>query len=173
MSELNNMMSWGTTLAVAVPFLIVAVVLFSIAGRGRGAADAAKRWTTGTATIVSATIESRHSHDTGTSYYPYVVYEYDAQGQRYRNDRLNFGSAVGKGVAGWVQNDIAKYQPGSQHPVYYDPADPRQAVLERKAPASSLLTLIGVVIVVMLLCSTAFTLGMNQWVNGLMGSFAP
>lgn len=100
MSELTSWMSWGTTAAVAIPFIAVALVLLAIAGRGRGAATAAKHWATGTATIISATIQARAGSEGGTSYYPYVVYEYDANGQRYRNDSLHFGSGVGKGFAG-------------------------------------------------------------------------
>jgi hypothetical protein len=173
MSELTNLMSWGTTTLVSIPFLIVALVLFAIAGRGRGAANAAKSWATGSATIVSATIQARRGSEDGTSYYPYVVYEYEVNGQRYRNDKLHFGTEVGKGFSGWVQNDIAKYQPGSQHPFYYNPADPRQAVLERKAPSSNILMWVALFIVVMLLVSVGFTFGLNQFLSGMFSSFMP
>lgn len=71
-----------------------------------------------------------------------------------------------------MQNDIAKYQPGSQHPVYFNPADPRQAVLERKAPGSNLLMGIAIVIVIMLIGSVAFTFGLNQFLSGMF-SFMP
>lgn len=172
MSTLSNLMTWGTTTIVSIPFLIIAIVLLVSAMRGRGAANAAKNWSTLTATIVSATLQSRRRNRGGVSYYPYVVYEYDVNGQRYRNDSLHFGNEVGTGFAGWAQNAIAKYQPGSQHPVYVNPTDPRQAVLERKAPGSNILMWVAIVIVIMLIGSVAFTFGLNQFLSGMF-SFAP
>ncbi len=167
MSSLSTLMTWGPGTIVTIAFLTVAIVLLASAMRGRGAANAAKHWNAGSATIVSATLQSRRRNRGGVSYYPYVVYEYDVNGQRYRNDTLHFGNTVGTGVAGWAQNAIAKYQPGTQHPVYINPGDPRQAVLERNAPASNLLIWVAIVILVMLFISRAFTFGLDQYLAGI------
>ncbi len=61
-----------------------------------------------------------------------VVYEFEVDGQSIRSDRISLGLAS----ADNVDETMRKYPKGSHAPVYYDPANPQDCVLERNPPAS-------------------------------------
>jgi hypothetical protein len=53
---------------------------------------------------------------------------------------------------------LAKYRVGSSHPVYYNPADPRESVLERDFPANLFMASWGFVAVL-----TILIVGATYW----------
>ena len=60
-----------------------------------------------------------------------IVYEYSVGGQKLSNDRVSIGEDRGNFQ---VAETIAKYPAGAMVMVYYNPAHPREAVLERDLP---------------------------------------
>lgn len=58
-----------------------------------------------------------------------VSYSYQAAGGSYSSERIRFADASGS-ARSTQQAVVDKYPPGAQVDVYYDPADPVQAVLE-------------------------------------------
>ena len=67
-----------------------------------------------------------------TSYEPRVGYEYSVAGQAYTGNRIWFGwpLAAGSEAEGWAV--VHSYQVGAPVEVFYDPASPADAVLERR-----------------------------------------
>lgn len=88
-------------------------------------------------TIISSKIELQHDED-GAAYRPAISYEYDVAGRRFTCDRYRYGA--------WMQNSRARaaeivdrHPPGSRVVVYYNPADPTDAVLRPGLVAADLL----------------------------------
>ena len=101
---------------------------------------AVSQWPSTMGTITSSFLERRHSSDDGGSTdYPVVQYSYQVSGQAYQSTKLAPGPAVGGSGAGKV---VGRYPAGAQVMVFYNPQNPSDAVLERKAPAQWLMWLI-------------------------------
>ena len=99
------------------------------------------QWPATMGNVIASTIERRSSGD-GYTDYPVVQYSYQVGGQAYQSYKLAPGPEVGGTGARKV---IGKYPAGAQVMVFYDPQNPAEAVLERKAPAQWLLWLILVI----------------------------
>ena len=96
------------------------------------------QWPATMGNVITSTIERRSSGD-GYTDYPVVQYSYQVGGQAYQSYKLAPGPEVGGTGARKV---IGKYPAGAQVMVFYDPQNPAEAVLERKAPAQWLMWLI-------------------------------
>jgi hypothetical protein len=83
-----------------------------------------------------------------------IVYEYTVSGERLRNNRVDIGENRGNFE---VAETIARYPVGAVVTVYYNPRDPRDAVLERELPRGTGGCLArGIVIVLVLVFGGAF-----------------
>jgi hypothetical protein len=89
------------------------------------------QWPSVMGVVQMSTVERRSSED-GYTDYPVVQYSYQVNGQPYQNSKLAPGPEVGGSGARKV---VAKYPAGAQVMVFYNPQNPSDAVLERKAPA--------------------------------------
>ena len=109
--------------------LIFLLIIFSM----RRKAAAASTWPSTSGTVMVSTLQSRRSSNNhGRVNYPFVLYTYKVMGNVYQGNRIAPGMEVGgSGAAGMV----ARYPVGAAVPVYYNPDDPSEAVLEQKAPA--------------------------------------
>lgn len=166
--------SMGTiiTLAVAVPFLLVALFLGGIALRGRRKTRASQNWPSSMGRVLAAYVDARRSTSSGgtsTAYYPVVLYEYNVDGKPYQGQRISFGLEVGSGWRGQAEKKIASYPPGSMVEVFFNPQNPAEAVLEKTAPANRWLTVAVVFILGALACTALFTLGLNGFIGNLFG----
>jgi hypothetical protein len=155
--------SMALIMSVSVlPFVLIGLGLLVWALRGRSKAKGAQNWPFVAGTVVHSGVDVRRSSNgrgsTTTSYYPVVAYEYEVQGHRYRSDKLNFGQ-VGYGSARTAEAKAAPYLPGNRVNVYYDPADPGVAVLERTSPQSSVLIWVVLLILVIVIFTAAVTFG--------------
>ncbi|MEO8612380.1 MAG: DUF3592 domain-containing protein [Chloroflexota bacterium] len=171
MNFMNNIGSMITG-AVAIPFVIVALVFVYLAIRASRRASASRSWPATTGKILAAGIEPRQSHSSSggysTSYYPVVQYEYTVNGQRFLGNRITFGGDVGYGWTGMAQRQIDNYIPNSNVAVFYDPNEPANAVLERTAGTSGkIYWLVAIVIFVILGVTLVFTSGINSFVSGI------
>jgi hypothetical protein len=90
--------------------------------------DRARRsqsWPTTLGTVLEARVEERSGEK--KKYRPIIRYAYAVNGAAYESDRYSFGSTrQSKNAADGL---CAKYPPGSQVQVHYDPARPSEAVL--------------------------------------------
>jgi hypothetical protein len=95
----------------------------------------ASKWPQTSGQVVQSKIEAREKRNmdgsTTTGNYPLVVYEYEIDGKKYTCKKISVGEEAADFM---LQETIAKYPVGITVPVYYNPGNPRQAVLERDLP---------------------------------------
>lgn len=92
-------------------------------------------WEQTQGTMLSGNIETSSGYDSSTnSYQPYhepaVTYQYEVGGVQYTGTRVTQHS-FRYGSLGDVKKFLADHPVGSTVTVYYDPADPASAVLEK------------------------------------------
>ena len=118
-------------LAALVPVLISAVIVRGKLARIRRAAG----WSGTTGTVRISEIRPDRSGSTIRNplfdNLPHVVYEYRVGSRTYSGERISFGDDTGGANAAAT---LRRYPVGATVPVYYDPADPGEAILEREAP---------------------------------------
>jgi hypothetical protein len=119
-------------------------------------ADASLGWPSAPGQILEADV--RHSVSTDSegdrrdSYTPQVRYSYRANNTDYTGDKLAFGFVTGYGSDSKARAQLARYPVGGQVTVYYDPASPDKAVLERRAGGSTVGMVLGIIFLVLAVC---------------------
>ncbi|MEZ4668748.1 MAG: DUF3592 domain-containing protein [Anaerolineae bacterium] len=166
------MNSMGSTISILVglPFLLVAMVLFVMALRGRRKAAVTRQWPSTNGRVISSDIEMRYSsgsNHSGYSPYPVVVYEYEVAGKRFMNNKIGSGTQVGGSLI--AQPTVNRYPVGMKVPVYYNPENPIDSVLEPgKSTSSTILLWVSVLIIVILAVTFAFTFGLTNQISQLI-----
>lgn len=99
-----------------------------------------KRWPETTGKVVASRVQSRRNeqgdpgydfHDTEVTNEPFVQYEYAVGSQKYRCSRID----IGEKTSGFeLEAILDRYPVGAEVTVYYNPADPSKAMLERDLP---------------------------------------
>jgi hypothetical protein len=125
---------------VFVLFLLNAIFLGVIFFMRRKMA-AVSQWPSTMGNVVASRVEQRSSSD-GSTDYPVIQYSYQVGGQSYQGMKLAPGPEVGGTRARKV---VGRYPAGAQVMVFYNPQNPSDAVLERKAPAQWIMWLLLVV----------------------------
>jgi hypothetical protein len=132
---------------------------------------AASRWLETTGTVIVSCVESRKKRaddidsDTDVTNAPKVVYEYQVGNQLFRCCRITIGERTSEYE---LESILNRYSVGAQVVVYYDPANPEEAVLERDVPASTFWVGGGCVllsIAVPVAAILIYNFGLN-WFNG-------
>ena len=85
---------------------------------------------TGSTVVADGTFE-----DGSAAYYPQIQYRYVVAGQEYAGQRrslVNVG--VGRFLQAGPRKIVEQYPVGSEVVVFYDPANPREAILDRPEP---------------------------------------
>jgi hypothetical protein len=90
--------------------------------------------------------------DTSTSYSARVAYTYQVSGQAYSGHNIAFGFNPSYSNESKAQAAAARYPLGGQVPVYYDPSNPSDAVLERQASGSNVGMILGIIFIVIGVC---------------------
>ena len=118
-------------LVALVPIGIGLVVARSKLARVRRAAG----WHATTGRVIASAV---HTDRPGSSIRnplyenrPAVRYAFEVAGRRFEGERIGFGADGGRANTAAT---LARYPVGSPVTVFYDPADPTEAVLEREAP---------------------------------------
>jgi hypothetical protein len=147
MTSLSSTLSAGTGLLVfgltagILGFISLIFILMILHSRGK--VRASQSWLTTDGKILHSMAEYQHSSE-GGAYYPVVTYEYNANGQLYRSQQIRFGTRVGFGSQSIVQRVVNRYPIGSSQPVYYNPDNPSEAVLDRTTGGAN--TVLGCVV---------------------------
>lgn len=141
-------------------FFLVTLVLgagliyFSI--RSKKKADASQGWPGVTGKVLAATVrESINRDEDGNetvSFYPQVEYTYEVNGQDLRSKRLSFGGVVAQKSREKVQAILQQYPIDSTVLVYYNPANPSEAVIERTAGGAKWALVVGIIVLVIAAC---------------------
>ncbi|EJN13115.1 Protein of unknown function (DUF3592) [Bradyrhizobium sp. YR681] len=133
--------------AFALPIIVLVGGVFCVAEyvRTRRLASASLRWptTTGKVTrcdVIEEIIEEKTEHDnrptTSKLVHRYQVdlrYAYKVDKRDFTGTEINWGGTMISGLRDVAEKEAAKYRPGQNVRVYYNPNQPGQAVLE---PAS-------------------------------------
>lgn len=100
----------------------------------------ARRWPAIEGKVIVSDVQPRKNkpgdpgynfHDTEVANEPRVEYEFQVAGKTYRGRRITIGE---KTAAFELEGILARYPVGAPVTVYYDPANPETAVLERDLP---------------------------------------
>jgi len=126
---------------VFVLFILNAIFLAVIYFMRKKMAEVSQ-WPSTMGNVVMSTIERRSDSEGGHTDYPVVQYSFQVNGQAYQSTKRAPGPEVGGTGARGV---VAKYPAGAQVMVFYNPQNPSDAVLERKAPALWVMWLILVI----------------------------
>jgi hypothetical protein len=131
--------------------VILNLIFLGIIFSTRRKMAAVQGWPSTMGTVLMSTLEWRRGSKGGSVAYPAVQYSYQVGGQVFQGRKIAPGMEVGGTGAGKV---VERYPAGAQVMVFYDPNNPADAVLERKAPAQWILWLVLAIIDGML-CSMA------------------
>ena len=130
-----------TIVIIGFVLLILNAVFLGILFFMRRRMATVSQWPSTMGTVIASYLERRSSSD-GSTNYPVVQYSYQVGGRTYQSSKLAPGPEVGGTGAGKV---VTRYPAGAQVMVFYDPNNPAEAVLERKAPAQWLFILLLVI----------------------------
>ena len=126
-------------------------------------ARAMQRWPQVEGTIRRSEVEEYYDHsgdDHGqTLYRPAITYDFVVGDRHYRGERIEV-AVTGTSFRSHAESIIARYPSGKRVVVYYDPANPRECLLERaSAPGwAAAATILGIML----------TIGGMTWVVATM-----
>jgi hypothetical protein len=101
---------------------------------------------------VSRSVDTDSDGSTSTAYSAQVAYTYQVLGQAYNGSKIAFGFNPSYSNQSKAQATAARYPVGSAVAVYYDPANPSDAVLERQASGSNVALILGIIFIVVGVC---------------------
>lgn len=137
-------------------FFVIGIVIIVISIRARKKAEASQNWPSAQGQIIATEIKKDVSEDaegyTTTTYKPVITYSYNVMGQTYQSDKIAFGMTTSYGRMAKAQEVLDQYPLDSPVNVYYDPDNPAEAVLERKAGGKVLGLVIGILFLFLSLC---------------------
>lgn len=121
-----------TIVSITCVLILLNAIFLGIIFFTRRKMAAISGWPSTMGSIQNSFIDWRSDSDSGRTAYPVVQYSYQVGGQTYQSSKYAPGPAVGGTGADKV---VARYPAGTQVMVFYNPQNPSEAVLERKAPA--------------------------------------
>jgi hypothetical protein len=141
---------------IVMVFAGIGAFLIYYSFRSRKKADASQGWPSTNGLVT----EARVSHSTSTdadgeaqdSYSPQVRYHYSIAGQEYEGSKISFGMQQSFSSRSKAEQALTSFPQGSQVALYYNPANPSEAVLERKAGGSTLSLVLGIIFLLVGLC---------------------
>jgi hypothetical protein len=117
---------------------------------------------------------NRHTDSDDDTYYTYaprVVYTYQVNGQAFTSKNLTFGFQDSSRSQSKAQTAAARFAPGQAVTVFYNPANPAEAALERRTSGTSASLIIGIAFLAVGLCLCCpaiymFLVQTGIWLNG-------
>jgi len=126
---MNNNIDSETYKKSSIGFLLIGLLLLILFLKNVYLGYKSDFWLETTAEVIRSKLSV--SQDDGSDSYNIVVnYKYSVEGKVYENNRINFGYRNMRD-GGKAKNIIYKYRTGVIVPVYYNPKDPNQSVLEK------------------------------------------
>jgi hypothetical protein len=149
---------------IATPFIVICCVLAMLIVRANRTVQASKDWPMTEGRILSSGV-SKHTHSSRITYHtPLISYEYKVNGKLHKSRRIRVSAGMGYGSAKMAQAIVERYPEGSTQSVYYDPAKPEMAVLERDASEANRVMTWAILFLLFMLTITAIgLLGLSGW----------
>ena len=139
-SDLFNLLFGGVSIIVTVcvcgsfiiVFAIIGIVLYRRMQKSSAEEKAAQSWPTTNGTILSSSLQWRSGAHGTQSQEAVVIYQYQVSGQIYQGRTVRAGEQfLTVRVPGQAQAIVSRYPAGAQVTVYYNPANPSDAALEK------------------------------------------
>ena len=124
-------------------FGFVAAILIGIGAIIQSRAASSRKWPMVLGQVVASHVQASPGSEGGTVYEPAVTYAYDVGGRAYTSNRIAFGGFGSSSSVKSAQNHVNRYPAGSVVQVYYNPANPADATLERRAGQARFLFAFG------------------------------
>lgn len=145
----------------ALFFVALGVLLIVMNIRSKKKSEASQGWPAATGRVIESVVKKERGveDEDGVANYIYTVnvdYEYEVGGVIYHNKKISFGSRPSYNKQAQAQEHLLNYPLGASVNVYYDPANPQEAVLERVARSSKLGMIMGIIMLVVGLGTLAF-----------------
>ncbi len=150
-------------LFLILPMGFITLLLMARAWQEQKQVNAARRWAQTAGRILSSSVEeiavpvrvntSIRRYRMAVRYAPSVVYEYFVNDARYQSERLRLGSRLLSSEACDLEREIRRYPTSGAVTVWYDPANPAEAVLDRHTGVGTRVQWLASV--VMLVCTLA------------------
>lgn len=119
-----------TAIVIAIATVIIIVFFAYTGAMNKGARE---NWVSTQGVVVDSRVDSRNEPGADRPNIRYgarVTYQYDVGGTTYRSSRVGFGGGIWRADRRSAEAEAARYPPEAKVTVYYDPANPRNAVLE-------------------------------------------
>jgi hypothetical protein len=140
---------------LALLFITIGVVLIILHRRNKRKAEESMSWleTIGTVNESKVTQGSNilMSDDEGEStpvFLPEISYTYQVAGLEYTSKRLSFAGIKSYSKREKAEEAASHYPVGAQLPVYYDPKNPKEAVVDRSTKSSNMLLTLGIMFLI-------------------------
>lgn len=146
------MMSTETLLVVgSIVFtqFVISAILIGVILKAHFDARKAASWPSTRGIVLLSHLEARRSSKGHFVNYPVVMYQYHVDGSSFESQKVSPGMAWGGTGAVKV---VERYPMGSQVTVFYNPAQPSEALLERKPPTITIWLWVTLVIVNLFFC---------------------
>lgn len=140
---------FGILLELAL--IAIGVLLIRKNAKSKKKASEALAWPTVLGRITRSEVERSESTDedgTSYSYTPRIEYAYTVMGQNYTSKQVVFGGFSGMGSPKKPQLVASKYPLNDSVTVFYNPANPHEAVLEQAVGSGAKGALIGGIILI-------------------------
>jgi hypothetical protein len=105
--------------------------------------DASTSWPSVQGTVLNVYAKQYFEKNGPVRYYGRAQYGYTVDGHDYTSDQTNLSSGLKRSDETTALQDVIQYQRGTTVPVFYNPADPSEAILETGIPSNHLIVLVG------------------------------
>jgi len=137
-------------------FLLAGGLLLLFALRARRKSAASLDWPSTEGTVISSQVQTNTSTDeedrVSYSFSPRVEYAYIVNGQEYRGRRLHYGVTESRRKAD-AEHQAIRYPPGMKVKIFYNPANPQEAVLEQRSVSATLALVLGIIFIALSVCT--------------------
>ena len=136
--------------AIVIAFVAIGAFLLYRGFRDRSQGAAMQEWPSTTGVIRESTVREIASEgEEGWDHIPYIRFEYEVNGQLYTGSSLATGLMNTGAGEDQARRFVRDYPVGSTVTVWYNPKDPHQAAVEKRAGASGASIAIGSVLLIL------------------------
>lgn len=165
--------AWPTWLGVALMVMPIPMVFAILVFVKTRETRRAGTWTTSRAVIKDSRLTSERRRFAGDAVQvkteAEVTYEFTVDGEVYEGTRIS----IGVNPAGGPEATIRRYAKGTTVPVFYNPANPAQCVLERDLPVSLGCLWTGVTVLLLIGAAITAFITHGESINQLLATWAP
>jgi len=141
---------------LTVLFIALGIMFVILDRRNKRKADESLTWleTTGTVSeskVVQGSNMLMSADEDGEStpvFSPEVHYTYQVAGMEYTSKRLSFAGVKSFSKPEKAEQALSQYPIGTQLHVYYDPKNPKEAVVDRTAKRSKMMLIMGIMFII-------------------------